>query len=113
MKTVRKILHYTRPQLGFYLLAIVSAIISIGLSLYIPVLVGGAVDFMIGKGSVDFPKITETVIKIAISIGIIAVTQWLMSYSANAISARATRDLRSDIFKKLNSAVFAEFPDAV
>ena len=103
MKTVRKILHYTRPQLGFYLLAIVSAIISIGLSLYIPVLVGGAVDFMIGKGSVDFPKITETVIKIAISIGIIAVTQWLMSYSANAISARATRDLRSDIFKKLNS----------
>lgn len=103
MKTVRKILHYTRPQLGFYLLAIVSAIISIGLSLYIPVLVGGAVDFMIGKGSVDFLKITETVIKIAISIGIIAVTQWLMSYSANAISARATRDLRSDIFKKLNS----------
>ena len=44
MKTVRKILHYTRPQLGFYLLAIVSAIISIGLSLYIPVLVGGAVE---------------------------------------------------------------------
>ena len=103
MKTVKKILRYTKSQMFFYILAIICAAISVGFTLYIPVPVGEAIDFMIGKGAVDFDKILSAVIKIAVSIGLTVVFQWLMTYSTNVISARAVRDLRSDVFKKLNT----------
>lgn len=103
MKTVKKILRYTKSQMFFYILAMICAVISVGFTLYIPVPVGEAIDFMIGKGAVDFDKILSAVIKIAVSIGLTVVFQWLMTYSTNVISARAVRDLRSDVFKKLNT----------
>ena len=101
--TVRKILPYAKAHFHYFIFAILSAIISVSLTLYIPVLVGNAVDCMIGKGKVDFGEISKTIIYILISIGLIAVFQWLMGYCTSAISAKTVRDIRSDLFKKLNN----------
>lgn len=101
--TVRKIIPYTKAHFIYFIFAILSAIISVSLTLYIPVLVGNAVDCMIGKGQVDFEKILQTVIYILVSIGLIAVFQWLMGYCTSTISARTVRDMRIDLFKKLNN----------
>lgn len=103
MKTTLKILRYTRPHSLYFVLAIVCAVVSVSLTLYIPVLVGNAIDFMLGKGQVDFAKITEITVKIAVSIALIALFQWLMGHCTNVISARTVRDMRSDIFRKLNA----------
>jgi ATP-binding cassette subfamily B protein len=101
--TIRKTLRYTKPHIKYFIFAIISAIISVSLTLYIPVLVGNAIDFMIGKGQVDFSEILHTIIYIIIAIGLIAVFQWFMGYCTNAISAKTVRDIRCDVFKKLNS----------
>lgn len=103
MSVVKKILRYTKPQFPYIILALISAVISTVFMLYIPVLVGNAIDFMIKRGEVNFPKISEIIIEIGIYIAVVAVFQWLSGNFTNIISARTVRDLRSDIFKKLNN----------
>lgn len=102
-QTVSKILRYTRPYLKYFIFAIVSSLISVSLTLYIPVLVGNAIDCMFGAGNVDFTAIGRIIIAIALSIGLIAIFQWLTSYFTNVISSKTLRDLRCDVFNKLNT----------
>ncbi len=103
MKTVRNLLKYLRSQRLFLILALLCAAVSVGFTLYIPVLVGRAIDYMLGKGAVDFARIGTVIVQILIFIALVALFQWLMTYCTNLISARAARDLRADVFKKLNS----------
>ena len=103
MKTIKKILRFTRPHFAYFILAILSAAVSVALTLYIPVMVGEAIDFMVGRGEVDFESIYVLIVKILISIGLIAVFQWLMTSSTNKISVRTVRDMRSDLFAKINT----------
>ena len=101
--TVSKILRYTIPHIKYFILAVISAVISVSLTLYIPVLVGNAIDYMIDVGKVDFGNILLQIVYIAVSIGLIAVFQWLMGYCTNAISSKTIRDIRSDVFRKFNN----------
>ena len=102
MKNGLKVLKFIKPHIFLLVLAVLCAFVSVSLTLYIPVMVGNAVDVMLGKGRVDMGEILSVALKIAVSVGIIAVFQWLMTQSANAISARTTRDLRGEVFAKFN-----------
>ncbi len=102
MKNGLKLLKFIKPHIFLLILAVLCAFVSVSLTLYIPVMVGNAVDVMLGKGRVDMGEILSDALKIAVSVGIIAVFQWLMTQSANAISARTTRDLRGEVFAKFN-----------
>lgn len=101
--TVSKILKYTKPYIGYLFIALISAIISVSLTLYIPVLVGQAIDNIVDKGNVNFENIIQ--ILIYISIGIVGVTvfQWVMNYFSNVVSYKTVRDLRMAVFKKFNN----------
>lgn len=101
--SVKKIFKRIRPYSGLLIIAIISAIISVSLTLLIPVLVGRAVDNIIAKSEVDFDAVLQTIICIAAAIVGVSVFQWLMNYIVNVISYRTVRDLRRDIFRKLNS----------
>ena len=103
MRTVKKLLRYIRRYRLMLLLALLCAVISVGFSLYVPVLVGSAIDRMLGKGAVDFGYIAKIIVNIIILIGFVAVFQWLMTSLTNRISAHTVRDLRNDVFNKLNT----------
>lgn len=103
MSVVKKILRYTKPQFPYIILALISSVISVAFTLYIPVLVGKAIDFMVKRGEVNFSNIIEIIAEIGIYIAVVAVFQWLSGNFTNIISARTVRDLRSDIFKKFNN----------
>lgn len=100
--SVIKILKRVRPYSGYLVLTIISAVISVSLTLYIPVLVGQTIDNIVDKGQVNFEAIAY--ILIVICAGLVGVTafQWIMNYFTNVISCRAVRDLRRDVFYKLN-----------
>ncbi len=100
---VSKILKKIKPYSGYLALALLSAVISVSLTLYIPVLVGQAVDNIIDSGNVNFQNIA--VILIYIGVGIVGVTvfQWIMNFFTNLISIKTVRDLRRDVFNKFNS----------
>lgn len=100
---VSKILKKIKPYYGYLLLALLSAVISVSLTLYIPVLTGQAVDNIIDAGRVDFENILQILIYIAIGIVGVTVFQWIMNYFTNIISYKTVRDLRREIFDKFNS----------
>lgn len=101
--TVSKILARIKPYTGFLILALISAIISVSLTLFIPVLIGQAIDNIIDKGNVNFENVIQILIYIAISIVGATVFQWLMNYATNVISYKTIRDLRREVFDKFNS----------
>ena len=100
---VSKILKKIKPYYGYLLLALLSAVISVSLTLYIPVLTGQAVDNIIDAGRVNFENILQILIYIAIGIVGVSVFQWIMNYFTNIISYKTVRDLRREIFDKFNS----------
>lgn len=102
MSIVKKILHYTKAHSVYILLALICSAVSVGLTLYIPVLVGNAIDFMIEKDGVDFARIFDIILEIGIMIAVAAVFQWLAGNFTNIICARTVRDMRRDVFRKFN-----------
>lgn len=100
---VSKILKKIKPYYGYLLLALLSAVISVSLTLYIPVLTGQAVDNIIDAGRVNFENILQILIYIAVGIVGVSVFQWIMNYFTNIISYKTVRDLRREIFDKFNS----------
>lgn len=99
---VRRVLKYIKPYKGLLVLAILSAIISVSLTLYIPVLTGNAIDNIIDKGKVNFENVLQIIIYIAVGVAGVAIFQWTMTYFTNVISYKTVRDLRRDVFCKFN-----------
>lgn len=104
---VKKVLKYSKPYLPYFIFALIFAIISVSLTLYIPVLVGQAIDNIIAQGKVYFENILQILMYILIAIAGVAVFQWAMNFCTNSISYKTVRDLRRDIFKKFNTTPLA------
>ena len=99
--TLKNVLHYLRPYRFLTLLSILLAAVSVFLTLYVPILIGKAIDAAIGAGNVDFSVIVPLLIKAAVCIGMTAVAQWIMSAVNNKISFEIVRDIRREAFRKL------------
>ena len=85
----------------FKLLSILFAAITVALTLYTPILIGDAIDLIVGKGQVDFAGIAAILIKTGIIIGITALIQWLMNTINNRITYHVVRDIRNEAFRKI------------
>ena len=101
--SVTKLIHRLTPHRGLLILALLSAVVSISLTLLIPVLVGQAVDNIVAKGEVYFEAVVRIILYIAAAIIGVSSCQWLMNYLVNVISFHVVRDLRRDVFRKLNT----------
>lgn len=100
---LKRLLRYAKPHAGFLLLALVSAIINVSLTLYGPILVGRAIDYVIGPDQVDFAAMVPVLITLAVTIVISAAFQWLMTYCTNRVSYKTVRDLRIQTYEKINT----------
>ena len=100
---VNKLLPRLRNHMGLLILALLSAVVSISLTLLIPVLVGKAIDNIIAEGQVYFEAVAQIILYIAIAIIGVTACQWLMNFLVNLISFRLVRDLRRDVFRKFNT----------
>lgn len=96
-----KLLRYTKPYTFYLVFTIISAVISAVATLYAPVLIGNAVDLIVGVDNVDFDKMLPIIIQLAIVVLIGAGFQWFMGYCTNILTQRTVRDLRTDAFNKL------------
>lgn len=104
--TLKEVLRYIRSYRLFLVLSILCAGVSVALSLYNPILIGNAVDLVLGAGNVDFPAVVQILVKMGVLIGITAVAQWLMNICNNKISYNVIRDMRQDAFKKIQILPF-------
>ena len=83
------------------LLSLVLAAITVASTLYLPVLIGYAVDCIVSAGHVDFTKLTGILGKMAVMIAITAISQWLMNHINNVITYRVVKDIRTKAFDHL------------
>jgi len=82
---------------------ILLAAVTVALTLYVPVLVGQAIDCIVTRGDVDFEKIAVITLKIGISVTITAAAQWIMSIINNKITYDVIHDMRRDAFDKIQN----------
>ena len=100
-QTLRRILRYIRPYWPLVILSLLLSALTVGLTLYVPILTGRGVDYIIGKDQVDFTGLPAVITGILISVAVTAVAQWIMNHINNKITYRVVRDLRVQAFDHL------------
>ena len=98
---LRRVLSYIRPHLAKLAASLVLALVIVALTLYVPILIGRAIDCIVGAGQVDFSTLSDTLWLIAACIGATALAQWLQSELNNRVTYDAVRDIRRDAFARI------------
>lgn len=94
---ISRILHYK----GRLIVALVLAAASVALTMYLPILIGQAIDCIIGAGKVNFDKLVYILIKAGIIAAITGIITWVMSILYNNIAFNIVRDIRRDAIAKI------------
>lgn len=105
-KILSKVLKYIGRYKYLVFVSIACATASALLTLYVPILIGQAIDFIVGKGNVDFDSMTAILIKICIIVLITAVLQWVMNVLNNRTTFNVVRDMRNKAFRKIQVLPF-------
>ncbi len=101
--TLSKVLRAIRRYRGLLILSLLLAALTVALSLYIPVLVGQAIDQIIDAGRVNFDAILPILVKVGICAALAALAQWIMNAVNNKITYHTVRDMRAEAFRKIQS----------
>ena len=99
--TLHKVLRYVRRYWPALILSMLLALIYVAMSLYIPILVGQAIDRIIDAGKVDFDAIWKILLGILICAGVAGLSQWVMNELNNRVTFRITRDIREEAFRHI------------
>ena len=103
LATMKRVLRYLRHYRLLFVLSLLLAVFVVGLTLYLPILTGEAIDLIIAPGQVDFDALSPLLLR---GVGIIAVTalcQWLMNICNNRMTFGVVRRLRHDAFVRIQS----------
>lgn len=98
---IKKVLRCIRPHSLLVILSLVTALIFVALTLYIPVLTGQMIDHMIGKGTVEFNVILSLMKRMAAAVAAAAAAQWLMNAANNRIVYRVSEEVRGQAFRRI------------
>ena len=101
MQALGKVLRRLKRYRFLLALSILFAAVTVALTLYVPVLVGEAIDLILGPGQVDFTGIAALLVRIAWIVAVTALLQWLMNTINNKITYQVVRDVRDEAFRKI------------
>ena len=95
---LKKVLHRIRRYWVSLIASLVLATVNVVMSLYIPILVGTAIDCIVDAGHVDFAQMSVHLRNVLICAVVAGAAQWLMSELNNRMTFRITRDIRNEAF---------------
>lgn len=102
-ETIKKTLNYIGKYKGLLLISIVLSFVSVLLSLYVPVLIGQAIDFIIGENNVNLQKVIFYIIQALLLTGIGALLQWVYGMINNRVTYGVVKDIRENAFNKIQN----------
>ena len=102
-ETAKKVLRRIGRYKWFLLLSVLLAATAVSFTLYIPILIGRAIDCIAGAGQVDFGGLKPYLVKIAAFAGAVGLVQWLMNTVNNRIAFYVIRDVRNEAFERIQS----------
>ena len=101
MTTLKKVLHRIKPYTPGIVLSLCSAAVSVIMSLYIPVLIGRAIDCIVEAGRVDFARMGSLLTQVVLCALAAGLVQWGMREINNRITFQVTRDIRNEAFRHI------------
>ena len=99
--TLKKLFRYAKRYTPLFVLSVLFAAVTVVTTLYLPILTGHAIDYIVAPGKVDFEMIVSLIKKGIVIMAITAVSQWLMNTCNNKMTYGIVRDVRKDAFDKL------------
>lgn len=99
--TLKRILSYISEYKWSVIFSVLFAAVTVALTLYVPILVGRAIDYILAPGQVDFVVIGKILMRIGIIILLTAVSQWIMNIINNHVTYKVVKDIRTRAFKQL------------
>ena len=99
--TLKRILSYISEYKWSVIFSVLFAAITVALTLYAPILVGRAIDYILAPGQVDFITISKILMKIGIIVILTAVSQWIMNIINNRVTYKVVKDIRTRAFRQL------------
>ncbi len=100
-ETIKKVWRYIKQYRILLIFSILFAGVSVALTLYIPILVGRAIDCIVGINNVDFAGVFKILVIIGAATAVTALLQWIMNIINNKITFNVVRDIRDEAFKKI------------
>lgn len=100
---LRKVLRYAGKNTPLLILSMILALGAVAGTLYIPIVIGEAIDCIVDKGNVDFEAILPLLINAGVVALVAALLQWLMGVINNRVTFHVVRDIRSDAFRKIET----------
>ena len=100
-QVTRRLMAFVRPHATSFATSFVSAGLSVVLQLYVPIVVGRAIDLIIGMGRVDFAALAPLLIQLALVVLAASALQWVQGYCVNLLTYRCVRDMRVDASEKI------------
>ncbi len=104
--TLKKVLRYASRYRFLIFVSLFLSIVTALLTLYVPILVGDAIDCIIDTGKVDMARIVKILYQVVFVVLAIALFQWIMNIANNKITFQVVRDVREDAFKRLQHLPF-------
>lgn len=99
--SLKRIAVFIKPDIKYIVFSAVLSLVTVGLTLYFPILIGRAIDCIVKKGDVDFVSLKEYLLKACICVVLNAAFQWLMSTFINRITFKTVKRMRETVFDKL------------
>lgn len=100
-ETLIKVLHSVRKHWYYLALSILLSAVTVFASLYVPILIGDAIDFIIDAGQVDFAYVAKRIMMICGVVGVGALAQWFMNVCNNRITYETVQEIRDQAFEKI------------
>lgn len=100
--TLKRVLTYIGKYKWLVCLSLILAGITVALTLYIPILIGQAIDLIVEKELVDFEGLMAILLRMALVILFTALSQWLMNAINNHITYNVVKDIRTKAFGRLS-----------
>ena len=101
--TLRRILNYIGVYKIFVFISFLLAGITVALTLYMPILIGNAVDFIVAEGLVNFTGLFVIFKKMVVVLLLTALAQWVMNVINNHVTYQVVKDIRTKVFDHLQS----------
>ena len=99
---MKRLMRYAKPYTGYLAGAFLSAVVSIAMTLYAPVLIGRGIDNIVGTGRVDHAKLVPILAALLVTILVSAAFQWVLAYCTNRVTYETVRDLRVRAYRKID-----------
>ena len=99
--TVKKVIVYAKPHKAYFFLSMIFAFLAIGLNMFVPVMLGWAIDCVVGVGSVNFAKLGKVLLLIGVVAVLSASFEWFEVFFENILTNRTAQSMRNKCFQKI------------